>query len=73
MTARPPVPLLPTTVVGSYPQPGWLLDRAALGNRVPPRGRARDRWRVAARAKLAAMVAATRAVRATQTAGRVVP
>jgi 5-methyltetrahydropteroyltriglutamate--homocysteine methyltransferase len=40
------VPLLPTTVVGSYPQPGWLLDRAALGSRVPPRVRARDLWRV---------------------------
>jgi 5-methyltetrahydropteroyltriglutamate--homocysteine methyltransferase len=38
--------LLPTTVVGSYPQPGWLVDRAALGGKVP-RVRAPDLWRVA--------------------------
>ncbi len=35
-----------TTVVGSYPQPGWLIDRARLGDRLPPRGRARELWRV---------------------------
>ena len=39
--------LLPTTVVGSYPQPDWLVDRAALGSRLPPRVRAREIWRVA--------------------------
>src|SRR2546427_10344144 len=39
--------LLLTTVVGSYPQPDWLVDRAALGSRLPPRGRAREIWRVA--------------------------
>jgi len=38
--------LLPTTVVGSYPQPDWLIDRAALGSRLPPRVRAREIWRV---------------------------
>jgi 5-methyltetrahydropteroyltriglutamate--homocysteine methyltransferase len=38
--------LLPTTVVGSYPQPDWLVDRARLAGRVP-RVRARDIWRVA--------------------------
>ena len=38
--------LLPTTVVGSYPQPDWLVDRARLAGRVP-RIRARDIWRVA--------------------------
>jgi 5-methyltetrahydropteroyltriglutamate--homocysteine methyltransferase len=38
--------LLPTTVVGSYPQPDWLVDRAMLGARLPPRVRARDIWRV---------------------------
>jgi 5-methyltetrahydropteroyltriglutamate--homocysteine methyltransferase len=38
--------LLPTTVVGSYPQPLWLVDRAALGGKLPPRVRARDLWRV---------------------------
>jgi 5-methyltetrahydropteroyltriglutamate--homocysteine methyltransferase len=37
--------LLPTTVVGSYPQPGWLVDHEALQGRVP-RVRARDIWRV---------------------------
>jgi 5-methyltetrahydropteroyltriglutamate--homocysteine methyltransferase len=39
--------LLPTTVVGSYPQPDWLVDRAALGSRLPPRVRAQEIWRVA--------------------------
>ena len=38
--------LLPTTVVGSYPQPEWLLDREALGKRFPPRVRATELWRV---------------------------
>jgi 5-methyltetrahydropteroyltriglutamate--homocysteine methyltransferase len=40
--------LLPTTVVGSYPQPEWLLDREALGGRLPPRVRAQELWRVSA-------------------------
>jgi 5-methyltetrahydropteroyltriglutamate--homocysteine methyltransferase len=39
-------PLL-TTVVGSYPQPEWLIDRARLGERLPPRVRAAELWRVA--------------------------
>src|SRR5438094_1733646 len=39
--------LLLTTVVGRYPQPDWLVDRAALGSRLPPRVRAREIWRVA--------------------------
>lgn len=38
--------LLPTTVVGSYPQPDWLIDRIKLRNRPPPRARAADIWRV---------------------------
>jgi len=38
--------LLPTTVVGSYPQPGWLIDRDKLGSKVP-RVRAPDIWRIA--------------------------
>ncbi|MCC6775108.1 MAG: 5-methyltetrahydropteroyltriglutamate--homocysteine methyltransferase [Hyphomicrobiales bacterium] len=38
--------LLPTTVVGSYPQPDWLVDRALLATMVP-RVRRRDLWRVA--------------------------
>jgi 5-methyltetrahydropteroyltriglutamate--homocysteine methyltransferase len=40
------VTLLETTVVGSYPQPDWLVDRDNLGNRLPPRVRAREIWRV---------------------------
>jgi 5-methyltetrahydropteroyltriglutamate--homocysteine methyltransferase len=35
-----------TTVVGSYPQPEWLIDRDRLGERLPPRVRARELWRV---------------------------
>lgn len=38
-------PLL-TTVVGSYAQPDWLIDREMLGARLPPRVRAREIWRV---------------------------
>jgi 5-methyltetrahydropteroyltriglutamate--homocysteine methyltransferase len=37
---------LVTTVVGSYPQPAWLIDRERLGDRLPPRVRARELWRV---------------------------
>lgn len=35
-----------TTVVGSYPQPNWLVDREMLSSRLPPRVRAREIWRV---------------------------
>ena len=38
--------VLATTVVGSYPQPDWLIDRERLGARLPPRVRARELWRV---------------------------
>jgi 5-methyltetrahydropteroyltriglutamate--homocysteine methyltransferase len=38
--------LLPTTLVGSYPQPDWLIDRERLGERLPPRVRAQEIWRV---------------------------
>ncbi len=38
--------LLPTTLVGSYPQPEWLIDRAKLAARFPPRIRARELWRI---------------------------
>src|SRR2546423_14732039 len=38
--------ILPTTVVGSYPQPNWLIDRAKLGSKVP-RVREPELWRVA--------------------------
>jgi 5-methyltetrahydropteroyltriglutamate--homocysteine methyltransferase len=39
--------LLPTTVVGSYPQPDWLIDREMLASNTPPRVRMRELWRVA--------------------------
>jgi 5-methyltetrahydropteroyltriglutamate--homocysteine methyltransferase len=39
--------LLPTTLVGSYPQPEWLIDRKKLSSRLPPRVRAKELWRVA--------------------------
>ncbi|MGH8667820.1 MAG: hypothetical protein ACREUH_01190 [Burkholderiales bacterium] len=38
--------LFPTTLVGSYPQPEWLIDRKQLAGRFPPRVRARELWRV---------------------------
>jgi 5-methyltetrahydropteroyltriglutamate--homocysteine methyltransferase len=38
--------LLPTTLVGSYPQPEWLIDRAKLAGRLPPRVRAKELWRL---------------------------
>jgi 5-methyltetrahydropteroyltriglutamate--homocysteine methyltransferase len=40
------VAALLTSVVGSYPQPEWLIDRERLGERLPPRVRARELWRV---------------------------
>src|ERR671917_1358397 len=39
--------LLPTSLVGSYPQPDWLIDREKLAGRFPPRVRASELWRVA--------------------------
>ena len=38
--------LLPTSLVGSYAQPDWLIDRANLAGRFPPRVRARELWRI---------------------------
>src|SRR4051812_18756011 len=38
--------LLPTTVVGSYPQPDWLINRSALEKHGVPRTRAEDIWRI---------------------------
>jgi 5-methyltetrahydropteroyltriglutamate--homocysteine methyltransferase len=38
--------LFPTTLVGSYPQPEWLIDRAKLAGRFPPRVRATELWRI---------------------------
>jgi 5-methyltetrahydropteroyltriglutamate--homocysteine methyltransferase len=43
-----PTHLLPTTVVGSYPQPDWLVNRAALEKHGVPRTHAQDIWRIPA-------------------------
>ncbi|MGY1691664.1 uroporphyrinogen decarboxylase family protein [Geodermatophilus sp. SYSU D01105] len=41
------LPLLPTSIVGSLPQPDWLIDRDRLAHQFPPRVRAKELWRVA--------------------------
>ena len=62
--------LFPTTLVGSYPQPEWLIDRARLAGRVPPRVRARELWRVPEPWLAEAQDDATRlAIRAQEEAG----
>ena len=38
--------LIPTSLVGSYAQPNWLIDRDKLRGRFPPRVRATELWRV---------------------------
>ena len=38
--------LITTTVVGSYPQPDWLIDREKLRARLPPRVRSAELWRI---------------------------
>jgi len=38
--------LFPTTLVGSYPQPDWLIDRPKLAGRFPPRVRVQSLWRI---------------------------
>src|SRR5258706_15483372 len=43
MTAK----LFPTSLVGSYPQPEWLIDRQKLAKEMPARIRAQELWRVA--------------------------
>src|ERR1700733_422777 len=40
------LPLFPTSLVGSYAQPEWLIDREKLAGRFPPRVRARELWRI---------------------------
>ncbi len=40
--------LFPTTLVGSYPQPDWLIDRDKLAKRFPPRVRAQELWKIPA-------------------------
>lgn len=38
--------MFPTSLVGSFPQPDWLIDRKGLGGRFPPRVRAKELWRI---------------------------
>jgi 5-methyltetrahydropteroyltriglutamate--homocysteine methyltransferase len=62
--------LFPTSLVGSYPQPDWLIDRERLAGRFPPRVRARELWRVAPEYLREAQDDATRlAIRAQEDAG----
>ena len=62
--------LFPTSLVGSYPQPEWLIDRARLAGRFPPRVRARELWRPAPEFLAQAQDDATRvAIRAQEEAG----
>lgn len=62
--------LLPTSLVGSYPQPDWLIDRKRLAGRFPPRVRATELWRVAPEALEQAQDDATLlAIRAQEKAG----
>jgi 5-methyltetrahydropteroyltriglutamate--homocysteine methyltransferase len=62
--------LFPTTLVGSYPQPDWLIDRAKLAKRFPPRVRAKELWRIPPEFLAAAQNDATLlAIRAQEDAG----
>ena len=62
--------LFPTTLVGSYPQPDWLIDRKKLAGRFPPRVRAKELWRVSEERLAEAQDDATRlAIRAQEQAG----
>ena len=62
--------LFPTTLVGSYPQPDWLIDRKKLAGRFPPRVRARELWLVdAEHLKQAQDDATVLAIRAQERAG----
>ena len=66
----PTLPLLPTTLVGSLPQPDWLIDREKLGSRLPPRVRLTELWRVAPELlELAQDDATILAIRAQERAG----
>ncbi len=46
MNDKTELTLFPCTIVGSYPQPEWLIDRAKLAGRFPPRTRAKELWRI---------------------------
>src|SRR6266853_6471531 len=41
-----PAKLFPTSLVGSYPQPDWLIDHQKLAKEMPARIRAQELWRV---------------------------
>ena len=62
------LPLFPTTLVGSYPQPEWLIDRKKLAGRFPPRVRARELWRPAGSSRKR-RTTPHRAIRAQEEAG----
>ena len=55
-----PTHLIPTTVVGSYPQPDWLVDRSTLAHHGVPRVAARDIWRTINRPNLIENILPTR-------------
>jgi 5-methyltetrahydropteroyltriglutamate--homocysteine methyltransferase len=62
--------LFPTSLVGSYPQPDWLIDRERLRQRFPPRVRATELWRIPPdRLEEAQQDATLLAVRAQELAG----
>ena len=62
--------LFPTTLVGSYPQPEWLIDRKKLAGRFPPRVRAKELWRIdAAHLREAQDDATVLAIQAQEAAG----
>jgi 5-methyltetrahydropteroyltriglutamate--homocysteine methyltransferase len=65
-----PLPLLPTSIVGSLPQPGWLIDRDKLAHQFPPRVRAAELWRIPPELLADAQDDATRlAIRSQEEAG----
>src|SRR4051794_16462822 len=64
------LPLFPTSLVGSFAQPDWLIDRARLADQFPPRVRATELWRPAPEHLLEAQDDATLlAIRAQERAG----
>ena len=64
------LPVLPTGLVGSYPQPEWLIDRKRLAERLPPTIRAAELWRIPPELLVAAQEDATLlAIRAQEEAG----
>lgn len=64
------LPLIPTTLVGSYVQPAWLVDHDKLTGQAPARVRARDIWRIPEAELMEAQDAATlMAIREMEAAG----